>query len=78
MKQGNLNMSTNDNLDKLIDRLKISYKPEMIMLFGCRARNDAFSDSDVDRTTKIWFAKWVFIDIDEYSIWDSCVGARYT
>ena len=52
MNQENLNMGTNDNLDKLIDKLKRSYKPEMIMLFGSRARNDAYPDSDVDLVKK--------------------------
>ena len=41
-------MNTNDNIDHLIDKIKTSYKPEMIILFGSRARGDVDPDSDLD------------------------------
>lgn len=37
-----------DNIDSLVDRIKTSYKPEMIMIFGSRARGEEHSDSDLD------------------------------
>jgi len=44
------NQSSNNkgNIDNLIKKLKESYKPELIMLFGSRARGDFFEESDLD------------------------------
>lgn len=41
-------MYTNDNINVLVDKIKRAYKPEMIMIFGSRARGDVNPDSDLD------------------------------
>ena len=42
------NLVDNANIDDLISNLKKFYRPEMIILFGSRARGDSAQESDLD------------------------------
>lgn len=41
-------MDMNETINSLVDKIKTSYKPEMIMIFGSMARGDVHPDSDLD------------------------------
>lgn len=41
-------LDTNESIESLIGKLRESYKPEMIMMFGSRARGDLKMESDLD------------------------------
>lgn len=46
--QDRQSLDTNESIESLIGRLKASYKPEMIVMFGSRARGDFDQESDLD------------------------------
>ena len=41
-------LGSNESIERLIEKLAVSYKPEMIMMFGSMARGDVHQDSDLD------------------------------
>ena len=42
------NVQEADIISSFVDKLKQSYKPDLIILFGSRARGDFSGDSDID------------------------------